>query len=174
MPHQGFRAMRRCLAFIVSIVACAARAYCDSTDFTSYVNARFKYAILYPKDVLYPQGESDNGDGERFISKHADIKLIVFGQYNTSHETISDLYHSAARGGLPSDPKRVVIYRVLKQRWFVVSGYNGQEVFYEKTILNGDVVDSMTLTYPTANKHRFDRIAARIGNSFHTLSTSLQ
>ncbi len=37
--------------------------------YETYYNHRYDYSIDYPKDVLFPQGESDNGDGQKFLSK---------------------------------------------------------------------------------------------------------
>ena len=35
----------------------------------SYTNERFQYAICYPEDLLVPQGESPNSDGQKFLTK---------------------------------------------------------------------------------------------------------
>ncbi len=61
-----------------------------------YVNVRFQYVIAYPKDVLYPQGEADNGDGQKFMSVHADAVLTVFGRYDALDQSLESLYDEAA------------------------------------------------------------------------------
>ncbi len=134
-----------------------------------YVNVRFRYGIAYPKGVLYPQGEPDNGDGQRFLSVHADAALTVFGRYNALDESLESLYDDAARGGLPDHPKRVVTYKVLRAGWFVVSGHDGGQIFYEKTLMNGDIIRSMTFVYPERQRAFFDPLAARIAKSFRRL-----
>lgn len=102
----------------------------------TYYNPRFGYSIAYPKDILYPQGESDNGDGQKFLSKDADASLIVYGSNNALNQSLEDLYLEESRGGTYENPTKVVTYQVLKNNWFVVSGYNSGKVFYQKTILN--------------------------------------
>src|SRR5437868_6035966 len=33
-------------------------------NYQTYTNARFKYSISYPSNLLIPQGEAENGDGQ--------------------------------------------------------------------------------------------------------------
>ena len=42
-------------------------------NYKTYVNARFKYSISYPADVLIPQGEAENGDGQIFREKYGSV-----------------------------------------------------------------------------------------------------
>lgn len=134
-----------------------------------YVNVRFRYAVVYPNGVLYPQGEADNGDGQKFMSVHADAVLTVFGRYNALDESLGSLYDEAARGGLPDHPKRVVTYKVLRTGWFVVSGHDGSQIFYEKTLMKKDVIWSMIFVYPERQKAFFNPIAAHVAASFRRL-----
>ena len=52
----------------------------------SYSNGRFGYSIDYPKDLLIPQGESDNEDGQEFTSKDGKAVLLVWGHLNVLGE----------------------------------------------------------------------------------------
>ena len=49
--------------------AFASRSPALASGWKTYTNARFGYSISYPADVLMPQGESDNGDGQKFLSR---------------------------------------------------------------------------------------------------------
>src|SRR5215469_6044695 len=44
-----------------------------------YTNVRFQYSICYPEDLLIPQGESQNSDGQKFLAKDG-AQLLVFGR----------------------------------------------------------------------------------------------
>ena len=97
----------------------------------SYTNERFQYAICYPEDLLVPQGESANSDGQKFLAKDS-TQLIVFGQYNALNQQLrAVLSDTAARLAGPSGK---VTYKVLKQNWFVVSGTNAQTIFYATSL----------------------------------------
>jgi len=109
---------------------------CSETLYEIYHNTRFGYSISYPKDVLYPQGEADNGDGQKFLSKEADASLLVYGSQNLDDQTLEEIYQEESRGGTIENPKKVITYRALKGNLFVVSGYMSGNIFYQKTILN--------------------------------------
>jgi hypothetical protein len=161
------------LAFYCSVAVVAAPAQRHSlrrqTKFHTYFNERFGYVILYPAGVLFPQGEADNHDGQKFMSIHADAILTVYGRYNILNKSLESLYQEAARGGLGDDPKRVITYRVLKQDGFVVSGYDYGQVFYEKTIVNKDEIQCMDFVYPERLKSYYAPLAVKIAGSFHRL-----
>ncbi|MEI9947196.1 MAG: hypothetical protein WDN26_23645 [Chitinophagaceae bacterium] len=51
----------------------------NDLKFDTYCNARFGYCIDYP-GILFPQPESENGDGRVFKDKQGNEALIVFGR----------------------------------------------------------------------------------------------
>ncbi|WP_295391729.1 hypothetical protein [uncultured Thiodictyon sp.] len=134
--------------------------------YNTYQNARFGYSIDYPAGILYPQGEADNGDGQKFLTKDADASLLVYGSNNALEQTLEDVYLDAARSGSTDSPKKVVTYKAMKRDWFVVSGVDGERVFYQKTILAGDQFFTFILEYPAGKKSIFDPIIKRVSASF--------
>jgi len=134
-------------------------------NYKTYSNARFDYSIAYPANILYPQGESANGDGQKFLSKDGHAELIVWGSNNALNERLKDVYERES-GASSDHPKRVVSYKVLKPNWFVISGREDHRIFYQKTILRGDVFKSFRIEYSDSDKARFDQIIKRIEKSF--------
>lgn len=132
----------------------------------SYFNDRFRYSVNYPTNLLYPQGESDNGDGQRFLSKDAKASLTVFGSYNALEETLDASFDEASRGGLSDEPKRVVTYKTLRDNWYVVSGYKDGAIFYSKRFLVRDQFFGFDILYPEDQRDIWDKIAAQINASF--------
>ena len=83
--------MKTLVCFICLCVglAVAARQIVFATpqnDYKTYANARFKYSISYPADLLIPQGEAENGDGQVFREKSSSVEMRVYGGYNVSTE----------------------------------------------------------------------------------------
>ncbi|MEQ8189522.1 MAG: hypothetical protein ABRQ39_16250 [Candidatus Eremiobacterota bacterium] len=134
-----------------------------------YSNARFGYDIEYP-DILVPQEEAQNGDGRRFVSSDEKSVLIVYGAVDVLDTSVERMYTSAIdeykKGG------KKILYRVIDKNWFVLSGYDGDKVFYRKTMrqhqLEDDIDIDITfiLTYPKSQKSTFDKITERISGSF--------
>jgi len=155
---------RRTIVLFVFAVALSMMIAGQET-YRTYSNARFDYSIAYPANLLYPQGESANGDGQKFLSKDGHAELIVWGSNNALNERLKDVYERES--GVSSDhPKRVVSYKVLKPEWFVISGREDHRIFYQKTFLKGDVFKSFRIEYSDSDNARFDQIIKRIEKSF--------
>src|SRR5436190_13571117 len=68
------------LTSLIALCPCqAAGAGGYENGYRTYSNARFAYSISYPSDLLVPQGESDNGDGQKFQSKDVRAVMLVYG-----------------------------------------------------------------------------------------------
>lgn len=155
----------RNLLLLITLVLWTHSAIAVDT-YETYHNEKFDYSIDYPKDVLFPQGESDNNDGQKFLSKDAEVSLLVYGSNNALDKSLEEVYREESRGGTAENPKRVVTYKMLEDNWFVVSGYNAGRIFYQKTLLSGGVFKTFILEYDESEKARYDAIAKRIEKSF--------
>ena len=103
----------------------------------AYCNARYGYCLKVPAS-LYPQGESDNSDGQVFLSRDARVSLRVWGAMDIPEASYGDGFTEAARGwpASPGRPARVVTYKLFKPTFFVVSGVENGQVFYQRTVPN--------------------------------------
>ena len=128
----------------------------------TYINDRFQYRNCYPEDVLKPQGEAPNSDGQKYTGRGGE-QVLVFG--------------SNALGGTLSDDQRVkeenlmgatgkITYHKLTSMWYVVSGINGSNVFYVKTYLSGDQYKTFELTYPVGEEPEFNNVAIQMSKCF--------
>lgn len=126
--------------------------------YRTYSNARYGFSIAYPAGLLVPQGESDNGDGQKFVSRNKSATLTAFGS-NRLERTLQDEFHAAQEN-------RSVTYKVLKQDMFVVSGTENGKIFYQKTLLRGDVFKTFIIEYDEKERATFDSITTRIARSF--------
>ncbi|MEK6783353.1 MAG: hypothetical protein AABY93_16750 [Bacteroidota bacterium] len=146
----------------------------EEINFETYCNQKFGFCLDYPSEILYPQGESDNGDGQVFKSKDADNTMWVYRDvrnYVNSeiHYTIEDVYNEDSRGNNPDKPQRVITFQKLGEDYFVVSGYNAGNIFYQKTILtNGEFITCL-LEYKERDNEVYTRISYRIFVSFQMM-----
>jgi hypothetical protein len=129
----------------------------------TYTNVRFNYSICYPQELLTPQGESANSDGQQFVAKDG-AKLIAYGQFNSLNEPLKvALEDTSIRLAGPSGK---VTYKAVKGNWFVISGENGKSVFYAKSILTGDELKSFELTYGMNESETYRPVIERISRCF--------
>jgi hypothetical protein len=133
----------------------------------SYTNVRFQYTICYPADLLVPQGESPNSDGQKFLAKDG-AQLLVFGRNNALDETLGDIL--AQTKARLADAQGRVTYKVLKPNWFVVSGQNDQTIFYAKTLYSHDQLKSFELSYNRSRAAIYQPLIGRIAACFADLA----
>jgi hypothetical protein len=130
----------------------------QGVTYRTYSNARYGFSIAYPVNLLVPQGEPDNGDGQKFVSKNGRASLLAFGSHRLDR-SLTDEFQSAQEN-------RTVAYKVLKKDWFVVSGTESGKIFYQKTLLRGDVFKTFIIEYEEAERATYDAITARVARSF--------
>lgn len=132
--------------------------------YENYFNHRFEYSISYPSDLLYPQGEAANHDGQKFLSRDGRALMLVYGQENIQQQTLAQFYREESRS--KAHPNRVVTYKVLRGSWFVFSGSESSRIFYQKTWLKNGEFLTFSIEYDASQKSIYDPITATIARSF--------
>ena len=131
-------------------------------NYKTYTNARFKYSISYPADLLIPQGESDNGDGQVFREKSSSsVEMRVYGEYNVRDENLRSRYAELIRKW-----SNGVTYKVIRQGWFVVSAMVKGKIHYQKTIQRGDTFKTFEIEYDAVRGSTYNDVTDRISKSF--------
>ncbi len=151
------------ILLLLALSSVATLAAADQTlDVQHYVNTRFGYELSYPA-MLVPQGEADNRDGQRFVSHDAEATLLVWGSHNVFDDSIATLFRRESQ-----TPERTVTYSVVRDRFFVLSGFAGEDIFYTKTIHDSqtDTFATFHFTYPRQRKKEFDPVVAILSKSF--------
>jgi hypothetical protein len=130
-----------------------------------YVNERFGFSLRYPEGVFEPERRSEAGDGEVFVGQEGHARLLVGAFENADGHTVPSYMNYIRR---ESYSGYSIDYAPRGQTWFVLSGENDQNVFYEKVIFScrGHIISSFALIYPIANKAVFDPIVAGIEKTF--------
>jgi hypothetical protein len=135
----------------------------DHHTWKVYTNVRFRYSICYPRDLLVPQGEAENSDGQKFLAKDGAM-LTVYGRNNALNQSLKDaLEDTASRLAGPSGK---VTYKVIKPDWFVVSGKNKQSVFYAKTLYADEQFKSFELTYDGSASNVYKPVISKLAACF--------
>ena len=131
-------------------------------ELSTYVNARFCYAVCFPPAVLLPRGESADGDGQAFVSPDGKSKMVVWGSWNALAETVSSRYASERRHLLGCTVTR----KKLEPTWFALSGFApDSRLCYDKQILDRNRWLGLWIEYPSSKRARFGALIARISRS---------
>lgn len=155
----------------IDFVTATRKDLVEEIIYENYCSYRFGFCVDYPKGILFPQGESDNGDGQIFKSKTAENYLRVYRDYRDIIEednksALEDAYKLDTWSKDPKKPKRVFTYMKLAKNYYVVSGYNNSKIFYQKTIIRNDILATCMIEYNENEKAIYDKICERMFNSF--------
>ena len=127
----------------------------------TYLNTRYGYLIAYPDYLMVAQGESENGDGQAFQGAGARLEVWASQASETLNETLESKFDREL-----SDPNREVTYQVSRDDWFVVSGYEEGQIFYQKTFVRGGLEYTFLLTYLPEVRGTFDKVVSMVAESF--------
>jgi hypothetical protein len=101
----------------------------------------------------------DNDDGRRYYDRNG-FTMTVSGMYNVLDSSLKDEMRNQERDF------DTVTYRRMKNSWFVLSGYSGEEILYIKTYIANDTIYHLYMRYPKHLKEEYDTIVSKIARSF--------
>jgi len=129
-------------------------------DWGHYVNGRFGFAIDVPPHFV-AQGESDNGDGDRFTTPTAELR--AFAGYIFKGEQTLETEASFARDAWTEDGYALT-YQVTTPRFAVMSGKKGARIVYERlvAICGGEAFMGYSVEYSVADIKTFEPIIDRL------------
>lgn len=124
-----------------------------------YGNVRFGFHVNVPREFS-PQGESDNGDGQVFLSAGGNAEVRVYGSWLMEPEITcsADAVHA-------TDAAHISYRRQIGDTSFV-SGTVGDRIFYTKVIRASDRCLTLSMQYPSKEKQAYDAIVQSIARSF--------
>jgi hypothetical protein len=103
-------------------------------------------------------GAPEEGYGRRFISSDGRAKLTVQSVPNTAGD-------SPAAFLAKKNPPSNIVYRRVTPRFFVVSSFRGDRIWYNRCNFASRFVNCVLIDYPTVEKRRWDDGVTRISNT---------
>lgn len=150
---------------VATLIACNGAA---AQSWATYLNPRYGFSIDYP-----PQFRAEpppaNGDGRDFAAADG-AQFTVSGQLNNpgaKQRTVAQ-FETYLRSVSGASDYSHVTYRFASADTLVLSGFRGDNVFYEKYIFSqgGQIISAFIMTYPKSAKALYDPIVTRMSNSF--------
>jgi hypothetical protein len=114
-----------------------------------YVNSRFGFSFKYPSDRK-KQNESANGDGCEFIYGDGfNIKVYGSNDPGVLNQSLEDFYLKEIKN------HKDITYKTKKNNWFVISGYDGDMIFYIKMYVGSESRNVLYLNYPSNLRDKY-------------------
>lgn len=156
-----------CLALSLTIsgVASSAVAGPKLNDWATIKNERHGYAIAYPIDVFEQRETPKSEDGRVLYSKDGKAKLL-FGAFDNTENNSLEEYRRFLLSEQYAGAK--IDYAPVRKRWFVLSGTQGEEMFYQRVSFTcgGRLINSWAMLYPVAERKMYDRVVEAVARSF--------
>jgi hypothetical protein len=121
--------------------------------------------LRYPGDLFELEKASEAGDGQVFVTRGGEARLLVGALPNDKGKSPAAYQDYIAQ---ESYAGYRLGYRRLAGSWFVLSGEGNGKTFYEKVIFScgGRLINSFAMIYPTDQRRIFDPIVEGIEASF--------
>ena len=128
-------------------------------------DADLGFHFSYPRDLF----QRIEGDGKPsfhyFVSRDDEAKLMVGAWNNEVGQTPNEFkqWLLANTGGYDA-----MTYVPRGRTWFVISGYRGDDIYYEKVMFScaGGVVNVFAISYPKDQRHLYDPVVEQMEDSF--------
>ena len=130
-------------------------------NFTRYKNPQYNYSIAYPDSLLKTVQPVGENRGMEFASTGQDVRMLVYAIEASTREDLDAQYRAAL-----NSPEASILYRARDENWYIVSGKKGDNIFYEKSITDGEMLTTFRIEYPASRKDYYDAVTAIISASF--------
>ncbi|MEO1217367.1 MAG: hypothetical protein AAFY45_27820 [Bacteroidota bacterium] len=139
--------------------------------YKTYQNVRFEFCLDVPYQIFEAQRPPENGDGLRFLSRYGESLLITHGGHSLGKSLKQEMEFELETGDF-RDRKREITYERIAEDFFILSGYVGEKIFYQRTHLENKIFKSLYLEYPKAEKERFNEIISHMVKNFPNCSSN--
>jgi hypothetical protein len=165
--YLGGTYMGHCRYLLGTLVVCWASlaGAASQGSVIDYRNERFGFSLSVPGDVFVAGTPRNPEVGGLWISRDRQARLLAVAGRNETGETLQsyrtfvmrESYGSASFG-----------YAPVRDDWFVLSGIQGDQAFYERVdfVCNGRYIYGWQIMYPATERQRYDRVVQAIHRSY--------
>ncbi|EPZ41803.1 MULTISPECIES: hypothetical protein [Alicyclobacillus] len=129
----------------------------SNLTYVNYTNSRYGFSLQIPS-AFNQEALPQDGDGQSWTSSDTEMTVKAFGQYNVNHDTVKSELASLATG-------KQATYQDAQSNWGVVSGTDGQNIFYDKVYVGSNIYE-LQIEYPASAANQYSSVVTHIANSF--------
>jgi hypothetical protein len=143
---------------LVIIAGSTASAGAEPIRWTSFSIPETGTSVEIPSSVFSEAAGRPDGYGQRFKTADGRANLTVQSVPNTDHD-------SPASFLAKKNPPARIQYKRVTPRFFAVSSYKGDDVWYDRCNISRRFVHCVLINYPAAEEHDWDDIVTHISLS---------
>jgi hypothetical protein len=128
--------------------------------YETYRNEKFGYSVRYPSNAMQPGEEVGNGNGRAFEAPDGSASMFVYATGEATPENLQRRFEEQT-----TNPDLDMTYQTKGDDWYVLSGYRGDHIFYERAEARGDALKVMRMFYDRSKKDYYDAIVREMSFS---------
>ena len=152
------RILPSCGLILVILAGSPAVAGAEPVRWTSFSIPETGTSVEIPLGIFSESAGRPDGYGQRFKTADGRANLTVQSALNAGHD-------SPAAFLAKKNPPPHIQYKRITSRFFAVSSYKGDEVWYNRCNFSGRFVHCVLINYPAAEEHAWDDIVTHISLS---------
>jgi hypothetical protein len=157
--------MKQITLSVLVYLATICTVWATTTPWAMERDVNLGFHFSYPPDLF----QRTEGEGEPsfhyFVSEESEAKFMVGAWDNEAGQTPTEFKNwlLANTGGYDEQT-----YMPRGRSWFVISGYRGDDIYYEKVMFScaGGVVNVFAISYPKDQRHLYDPVVEQMEDSF--------
>jgi hypothetical protein len=146
-------------SFVIALTLTPLAALAQPIGWQNYVVPETGAVAQVPTTVFSQDGgKAQEGYGKRFVTSDGRANLTVQSMPNEAG-------YSPAVFLAKKNPPSNVVYKKVTSRFFVVSSYRNDKIWYNRCNFAGQLVNCVLINYPAVEKQQWDGIVTRISNT---------
>lgn len=133
-------------------------AYAQPVRWTTYSIPQTGTSVDFPASIFTEEAGKPDGQGQRFRTSDGRADMTIQAAPNVANDS------PAAFLAKKNPPSRIQ-YKRVTSRFFAVSSYKGDKVFYDRCNFSALMVHCVLINYPASEEHAWDGIVTRISLS---------
>lgn len=145
-------------AVVLGLVTLTAAAFAQPVRWTTYSIPQTGTSVDFPASIFTDEAGRPDGYGQRFRTADGRADLTIQAAPNVSN-------NSPAAFLAKKHPPARIQYKRTTPRFFAVSSYKGEKVWYDRCNFSGGLIHCVLINYPASEEREWDDIVTRISLS---------
>ncbi|MBR0756833.1 hypothetical protein JQ604_32030 [Bradyrhizobium jicamae] len=142
----------------VSLTIPGPTARAETVTWTTFTIPQTATSVDFPSSIFTEAVDRPEGYGQRFRTADGRADLTIQSVANVSQD-------SPAAYLAKKNPPPNIQYKRVTPRFFVVSSYKGDKVWYDRCNFSKELIHCVLINYPAREERKWDGIVTRISLS---------
>lgn len=144
-------------AVAMTLALIGANGSAQSAGWTTYHIPDTGTSVDIPSSIFTETAGKPDGYGQQFRSADGRADLTV--------QSVNQTGETPAQFLAKKKPPAEIAYKRVTPRFFVVSSFKGDRIWYDRCNFSGQFVHCVLINYPASEKRQWDSVVTRISQS---------